>query len=431
MRQWKATERETAGQLLERQTAQLRRHLIWACHTCEYYREAASASGFAPEKLRSMRDLEQLPILGKRNLNEQATRLMPGGTLRPEWRANASGGSTGEPVRLYQDAGYWDASQAAQTLMEGWWGVKPGEPTAVVWGADRDLALRSRRERLVAAIAQTRWLNAFQVEEAVLNRFVTDLARWQPSYVIGYASALSLLARYLQARPEIAVRPRAVKSTAEVLLPAERRVIEQVFQAPVYDFYGSREVNVLAAECPAHAGLHVNCWSRVIELVDGEGRAVPPGVPGRVLVTDLTNHATAIIRYENGDVAEWSPTPCPCGRPFPLLARIVGRKSDFIRTPAGRLIHGEFFTHLFYDQPQVVTFQAVQPSLRQLRIDVVLRDGTLRDLGEQLRPRLQASLGTDMVITFEQRAAIARPESGKHRFTVSEVEAGWPGGATP
>jgi phenylacetate-CoA ligase len=429
VRHWRELRRlESASRdaLAARQLQRLRELLIWAGAHSPFYRDRFRESGFSPVALRGLEDLAGLPALTKAELRIEGDRLLPG-PRQPDWMDNASGGSTGEPVRLLQDANYWSESQAAQWLMEGWWGVRPGEATACVWGADRDLALRSPRERLADWIVQARYLNAFTVTEAEMHAFAAVLTRWQPRFLIGYASALDLLARFVREHGYSAIRPRAVKSTAEVLRPAERERIAAAFAAPVYDFYGSRESNCLAAECPEHRGLHVNNWSRLLEVVDGQGRPVGPGTPGRVLVTDLSNRATPLIRYENGDVGEWSAQACPCGRPFPLLARIVGRKSDFIHTPSGKLVHGEFFTHLFYDQPQVQSFQVVQSSLQRLQVDVVLADDRLPELVAALEPRMAAAVGGDVRIEFRRVAAIARSASGKHRFTRSELDLPWTG----
>jgi phenylacetate-CoA ligase len=226
-------------------------------------------------------------------------------------------------------------------------------------------------------------------------------------------------------RPYLSIRPHAVKSTAEVLTDEERTTIEQAFRCPVYNFYGSREVNNLAAECPAHKGLHVNALTRYIEVVDETGKPLGPLQPGRILVTDLTNYAMPFIRYEIEDIGTWSGAQCKCGRPFPVLANVLGRKTDFIVTPSGKLIHGEYFTHLFYGMPAVSQFQLVQDSLDHVRMEVVLSPGASESSLDSLRSRLSESMGAGVRCDVETVQQIERPPSGKHRFTVSSVPIPW------
>lgn len=408
------------------QLDRLRKMVAWSVENTGYYHQAAQGSGFVPGQIRDPVDLASFPILSKAQLRRNLQRMLPGGHVHPEWQANASGGSTGEPVRLYQDREYWNQAEASQAFMENWWGVRPGDPTALLWGADRDLAERNWKERVWDRLQQREYLNVFKVDELELTQFAGLLARWQPVMVAGYATALELFARFLLREARWEIRPKVVKSTAERLTPDARALIERAFAAPVFDFYGSREANVLAAECSAHSGLHVNTWSRYLEVVDGEGRSLPPGVPGRILVTDLVNRACPLIRYENGDIGEWAAGDCSCGRPFPRLARVLGRKSDFIQTPAGRLVHGEYFTHLFYDQAQVSGFQVVQESLHALRVDVALTGGDLQAVADHLQPRIGSVMGPDVQVEFRRVPAIERSASGKQHFTRSNLDLPWP-----
>jgi phenylacetate-CoA ligase len=384
-----------------------------------YYRNMFRELAFDVSQIRSLADLAKLPLLTKAQIRQHSAELVAENSEPPRLLANASGGSTGEPLRFYQDQTYWDYAWATQWFVESWWGIRRGDRTALIWGTDRDLPELSWRE----TVCQTKTCNAFALSEERMERFARELHSWQPCLIAGYASALNLFARFLLERPGLRIRPYAVKSAAEVLPDNERAVIQKAFECPVYDFYGSREVNNLAAECPAHMGLHVNALTRYIEVVDDAGHALEPGVPGRVLVTDLVNYSMPFIRYENDDVACWSATSCRCGRPFPVLAKVLGRESDFIVTPAGRFIHGEFFTHLFYDMPQVIKFQLVQDSLTEIRLCIVLQPEAGGSILELLRERLTTALGESVRCRIDRVKEIERLPSGKHRFTVSRVAA--------
>jgi len=390
-----------------------------------YYRDLISGKGVTLDDIRTPDDLAKLPVLSKTDLQQHAAALLAEDPQRRGAKSNATGGSTGTPVQFYQDNSYWDWAKAAQRFTESWWGIRAGDRTAAIWGCDRDLALRTWKERCHQGLQQLRMCNAFALTEDKLEEFAVMLAGWKPRFVIGYASALEVFARFLLARPHLHIRPHAVKSTAEILTARQREIIQTAFQAPIYNFYGSREVNNMAAECPEHSGLHVNSLCRYIEVVDDKGNPVRAGVPGRILVTDLTNFVMPFIRYETGDIGVWSDKACACGRAFPLLAEILGRKSDFIVAPSGKIIHGEFFTHLFYDIPEVANFQVNQGSLSQLRVDIVLRPGAAAVSLANLRQRIENALGAGMTCQIEIVQQLERTASGKHRFTMSSVPVQW------
>ena len=67
----------------------------------------------------------------------------------------------------------------------------------------------------------------------------------------------------------------------------------------------------------------------ILEILDEAGRPCGPGETGRVVLTDLHNFATPLIRYEIGDYAE-AAGPCPCGRGLPVATRLRGQR----RAPA-------------------------------------------------------------------------------------------------
>jgi phenylacetate-CoA ligase len=298
-----------------------------------------------------------------------------------------------------------------------WWGVEPWAPTAYLWGADRDLAA-PWKARLEMRLLGRLQLDAFEVDDARLSDFARRLRRHRPAILQGYATALDLFARHLERSGGAGFRPRVVRSAAETLAPEVRARLERVFEAPVRDVYGSRETAGLAAEC-GRGALHILGHGKVLEVVDEEGRPSPPGVPGRVLVTDLTNRAFGFVRYENGDVASFAPQPCACGIPYPRLERVHGRTSDFLTTPDGRRVHGEFFTHLFYGRDGVERFQVRQERVDAVEVLVVgdAPDPALAEVLAAMRERL----GPGVEVTLRRVGRIETPPSGKHRFTVSRV----------
>lgn len=410
LRQVEALARAPADELAAWHAARVAEHVAWATSGIPWFRERA------PDATR----LEDLPILTRRLLQEGREALRDPTRPPALLRLDASGGSTGEPVRFYTDANYDTATFVTEMLLQKWWGVRPWDRTAYVWGDDREVSQVPRKQRWTEALLGRLHLNAFQVDDERLAAFAARLRRFRPIVLQGYATALDLLAAHMAVDGGAPLRPRVVRSAAETLFPERRARIESVFGTTVRDVYGSRESAGLAAQC-AHGGFHVMVHAKAIEIVDDAGQAVAPGVPGRVLVTDLSNRAFGLLRYENGDVAAWLPdgAPCPCGSAYPRLEKIHGRSSDFITTPSGLRIHGEWFTHLFYGRDDVRRFQLRQESLSRV---VLLTEGSA-DQGA-IAPLLDAvrgRLGPGVEVVWQGVERIETGPSGKHRFTVSNV----------
>lgn len=385
-------------------------HLAWARAAVPFHRQRLSAS---PR-------LEDAPILTRSLLQEHLDQLVCE-SLPPAQRLyDASGGSTGAPVRVVHDAAYRTATFASEVWLLEQWGLRPWERTAYLWGDDRAARAVPWKERLARRLLGRRHLNAFALDEARLAAFADELERFRPVVVQGYAGALDLFAGHLRRTGRRLPPPRLVRSAAETLRPEARARIEAALGAPVRDVYGSRESAGLAAQC-LHGGFHVLEHAKVLEVLDDDGRAAPPGRPGRVLVTDLANRALGLIRYANGDVAAWAPDdpPCPCGSAYRRLLRVHGRTSDFLTAPSGERIHGEWFTHLLYGHDGVRAFQVHQQSLALVTLRTVgpADEAALAGVLEAMRARL----GPRVTVRWERVEEIPPTPSGKHRFTLSDV----------
>ena len=158
-----------------------------------------------------------------------------------------------------------------------------------------------------------------------IDDMVTALNDYQPDIMVMPPSAASRLADE-QAAGRLTIRPRTILSSGEVLTDAARARFRAAWGADLYDTYVMTETGLIGAECPQRGGIHISEDLVIVESVDEQHQPVPHGTAGaKVLVTNLTNYAQPLIRYEVPDRITLSPDICPCGRPFTTIARIDPR----------------------------------------------------------------------------------------------------------
>jgi phenylacetate-coenzyme A ligase PaaK-like adenylate-forming protein len=166
-----------------------------------------------------------------------------------------------------------------------------------------------------------------------VDEIVDALNAYQPEAVLGYASIAALLAEE-QLRGRLAIRPRIVGVSSEVLTDEARRAIRQAWNIEPTQVYASTEVLYLASNEPPHPDLHTYDDLVIVEVVDEANRPVPAGRPGyKVLVTNLVNRTQPLIRYELSDSVTVSDEPDPLGLPYGRIARIDGRSDDILELP--------------------------------------------------------------------------------------------------
>lgn len=403
--QWLSPEAIRA--LQERRLEALLRH---AGTRVPFYRAAFRKAGIDPSAPGGSGALAALPVVTKDMIRERGAEFLSEDAGSLGAAANQTGGSTGVPLVFHQDRTYREHRYAAMLRGFRWCGWSLGGPLAYLWGSDIDSKAHRGRGAVRDALLGISWFDAFYLEERAIDGILDRLAAEDPEILIGYTSTVRHVARHALARG----RPlalRAVETSAELLTPDARRDIEAAFGCKVYDRYGCREAGVVAHQCGAGEGWHVSAETAWVE-VDPEGR---------LLLTPLMNRAMPLIRYRNEDVVDLGGAGCPCGRGLPRITRVVGRRTDIIRSPGGRAIHGEFFTHLFYGVPGIREFQVVQKTLSDLLVRVAADDAFTAAHRARIEAAIVAHGDAGFRVAWERVATIPRGPSGKHRFTLSEL----------
>ena len=159
-----------------------------------------------------------------------------------------------------------------------------------------------------------------------------------------------------------------------------------------------------------------------MEIVDQEGRQLPPGVPGDVVVTHLYSTGFPFIRYRNGDVAVLDDRLCACGRGLPLLGEVRGRTNDVLLAEDGSMVHDVAIAMVLRDTPGVNGFKVIQETLQHCRLQIVIDERFQQQESERkIRATFRSRLGDGVRLDIECVDAIEAERSGKYRYVVSKV----------
>lgn len=408
------------AQLERYQLEQLNRLLDHCWRNVPFLSERWRDRGLAPGPLGHVRELSRFPVTEKADIRAHYSRMVARGWEGRVFR-KATGGSTGEPMVFGLTQENYAARNAIMWRGYDWAGAGPGVRTAYVWGTPaRASGPRAWKDALYHAAFNRHFLDAFALTAGNAHAYLDEIERFGPRALVGYVAPLVELARVaLDAGRKLRLaRLRGIVTGAEALYPSQRDQIERAFGVPVFNTYGCREFMLMAAECPLHAGLHVNIDNLVVEVADGSQPAME-GASGEVLVTDLTNHGMPFVRYRNGDRATLAVEACACGRGLPLLASVDGRVLDLIRTPGGGALAGEYFVHSMLGFPQVSRFQAVQVAADRLEFRYVCEPDLAPGVRREIHDTIARNLGPGMGLTLRRVRAIPLNASGKHRVSVS------------
>jgi len=396
--------------------ARLRALFTFCAASLPYYRTQFRRLGIDPAGDDVDAVLAALPILEKSDVRARAEEMtfaaVPGGL-----RLCTSGGTTGEPLRFWIDRVRQAEPLAARLLMQGRFGVRPGQRRVYLWGSPIE-SKGGRVRRLRDGLLNERVLDAFHLAPADVDRYLGILRRFRPALIYAYPSAAEVLARRLLEHEAPAPIPglRLVVLTGEEVSAEQRAVIGRALGCPVAVEYGSREIGLIAHECPA-GSLHVISPCVHVEIAGNAAEG------GEVLCTTLNTRAQPFVRYRLGDAGALVPGACACGLPLPRMRLLGGKVTGFIALRDGRLCHGAVTSHVLRDEPGIVSFKTHQRTLDEFDVWLVVNDAFPREAPARVAERYRALFGPQVRVQCRIVDRIAPDPSGKRRYVVSDVAA--------
>ena len=417
--QWEQSQWWPAETLAEHQSRQLEPLLAHAARTVPFYRGRLDAIAGLRRGELTMDAWRRLPVLSRTDIQEAGAALVSRRVPKDHGKVADvhTSGSTGRPVTVKTTDITRLFFQALNLRYHLWHGRDVSAKTAKI----------ARLAPSAAPGKPVAWVAGYPSGPMVsfdIIRPVTEQLAWlkevTPDYLLTYPSNLFSLVQRCEETGDRIAGLRQVATMAEVLEPEVRAACERVWGLHVVDAYSAQEVGMIALQCPQHPHYHVQSENVLVEVLDRGGKPCAPGEVGRLVVTDLHNFATPLIRYEIGDYAE-AGGPCPCGRGLPVLSRILGRVRNMLTLPSGDRIWPVPLTAEYTAIAPVTQFQMVQRSLEIIEMKLVTKRPLTSDEEGRLRTVVQKHLGHPFEIEFTYHDDIPRSASGKFEDFRSEL----------
>jgi phenylacetate-coenzyme A ligase PaaK-like adenylate-forming protein len=199
-----------------------------------------------------------------------------------------------------------------------------------------------------------------------VDQIVARLNNGQPQILVGYAGIPRVLADE-KVTGRLTIAPISIGSTSEQLTTEVSAAIEGAFGVPVSNTFGSSE-GLFGAADPGDEVISLATDLAIVELVDERNRPVPAGTPSaRVLITNLSNLAQPLIRYELTDSFVQQPPASNHGH----LRVIVAGRTDEAFTYSSTAIQPLVMRSPLVKTPQVTEYQ-VRQTARGVDLDVVV-----------------------------------------------------------
>jgi len=307
------------------QLEKLKKLIEYSYKDVPYYTELFSSNDLNPDDIRSLKDLERIPFLTKDIIRNNFNHLVSKSFDKCNITYNKTGGTTGDPLEFVTEKD----SVAERAFVKRYfdWGDYDNE----------ELLLVLRGKKFHNTGTENWWWkfdpfeNALYVSSYHLPYLETKavsalLNKYRPEYIQGYPSSVFQLAKKFNDDALEIDFIKSVFTSSETLYQEQRKFIEMVFNARVFDLYGHRERVAMIHQCEM-GSYHIIPEYGIVELCkpkyDNEEGAL------EIVATGFCNYAMPFIRYRTGDLAIPDKKHCECGRNHQLVKKIIGREQDY------------------------------------------------------------------------------------------------------
>ena len=374
--------------------------------------------------IKSLVDLQKLPLTSKEDLNQSYPYEAFAVPLRDILRIHSTSGTSGNPIVVgytRNDLNIW-ASLTARVLSAA--GVNNNALVQIAFNYSQStggLGFHYGAEKIGASVIPASG-------EEILNQ-VKIMKDYRSSALISTPSYALHLASVIE---EMGIDPHELNLSiglfgSEPWSDKLRSEIETGLKLKAYDNYGLSEIigPGLAYECEQREGMHVSEDHFIVEVIDPDTcEVLPEGEEGELVFTTLTKQAFPLIRYRTGDLSRIIPGECECGRSFKRIERVRGRIDDMLIIDGTNVFPSQIEQLLFEIEGVEPHFQVVltrEEGLTAIELKIEISPGFFsideikraEIFRKKINNFLSTRLGLHAKITLIEAKSLERSSGGK------------------
>lgn len=389
----------------------------------QHLRDVVTRPGATPLEM-----LSKFPLLSKQELKASLADYVSAGLSESMRMATFTGGSTSVPMKLYWHRHVTRPKSFAYN----------GEFDRIAGIGDKDvtLALRGRSVPGAGQPGQPLWmydpikrylhLSSDHLEAEHMPAYIAAIEQWQPTFIHAFPSAITPLAKWLEAHPVPAIteRIKCIQLFSENIYDHQVELLKRVFGCEVLCDYGHSEGAIKSISLPGDSRYFFWPLYGYVELIDFDGNPITePGVLGEIVATGFDNLVMPLIRYRTGDMAMWSAQPNTLRPGFQVVDRIEGRLQEFLVCRDHRLVSICTIGAAHFEQlADADRMQFEQHETGRATLKVISREelpaNVKTALADGIRKKTQGGLEVEVVRVDE----IPRTRIGKHRLLVQHLD---------
>lgn len=349
----------------EYQLYKFRKQMAYVMENSPFYQKKYGEAGVKPEDIRTMADLDKVPLTDPDDLAEEPFLFLCLSQSKIS-RTFSTSGTSGKPKRLFytSDDLLNIVDSIAAALRSA--GLKSNEtlhimfPAVVAW--DPSLMLESA--------CKVAGLKSVVCSDVNVDEQLRVMKEQQTKVIIGLTSFIYRVTVLAKDKYDLrSLGLKAIICSSEPLSEAVRHEMEEAWGCKCLSQYGLTEMGLATTiECYVQTGLHINEADFMVEVIDPDtGRKLPPGEEGELVWTSLSFQGSPLLRYRSYDISKFIMPPCECGHvTVGKIGKPKGRRNAATKIGLGEHIFPTLFDEAIMKVHGVLNYQLVltKPSFR-------------------------------------------------------------------
>lgn len=410
------------------QITRLKKILLHAYENVPYYKKLFDSHDIKVNDIKSIDQLSIVPVLEKELVKKNTDDFIAENISKYKCHQFRTSGSTGIPLELFVDKNLhtfalsitwrdfnsigYSLNSRCVTLLHPF-GYKEGKINR------KDLWEYNELINILD-------INTALIESENIRTICEKIAEFNPECIKTYPSFAYSLALYLQNKESVNIKPKVIITGTEKLYPEQKRLIQEVFDCEVYDFYAQWELLMFANSC-SHGNLHTTPELGILEILKN-GKKCNKGETGELVCTTLLNRSMPLLRYATGDYGYIEDMECPCGKKSEIVEIVGSRDKDLLVTKNG-FVNVMSGTPWFGNKSRIKKIQFFQEQKGNAIVRFVpdedFDNNDFNNLKESLDNYFNDSVNKSLDLSFEIVNDIPRTAAGKYKYVESKVPIEW------
>lgn len=439
--QLKRNEKKTAEEISSLQTKKLKRLLRYAYEHSTYYRNSFERAGITAEMIDST-PLSVFPVMDKSVLMSRFEEIITVTDLTQEEIRNFdkkettdkklfkdkyhvvhSSGSTGTPKYFVYDESAWN-SMLLGIVRGALWNMTMPEIIKFLIHGPRIVYIAATDGRYGGAMAVGDGIDGVGAKQIYLDintpldEWISTVKEFKPNMIIGYPSAIKILAE-LAEKGDVELHILRVVSCGEPLGASLRKYLKNVFKTDVINFYGASESLALGVESNPQEGMLLFDDMNIVEIENGV-----------MYLTCLYNFVQPLIRYRLSDSLTLKVPTKENRYPFTRAVGLLGRNEDILWFDDGNgkreFLHPLSIEGFCIEGLRDYQFRQLSPDTFEMLAEIAydsLQERVRNEMLRQMKMILEEKgLGYVQFYVNFVPEILPDPETGKKRLILTDTE---------